>query len=410
MAQRRGRYSPKLIQDNRGMQAARFTAGMGKALKGTFDTISKQRDDKEKELNKLTKESLTQSQAYLDKIKDFKKTNSPLDEQIIALIEEDARMISDKYMKAYGPDGTPEDMIEYQKLNNQTSRSLDDLTMMIGAIDVDNDARDLAKQENRLIYDKDNNGNIKNNEDEDIFKYGITNGASDIKLSRGPNGFVLSGKAIKDPELGTMTSNITMDVADWSESLRKNGKTFEEKSPNLDLTSVDYGRGLVDKFKDQIEIDVTGEATKKKNPNYLKGGATPSTKNPGYDTSGNAEYYKETKSYTIKDPKKAKEVILNYFNDAGGIVSFDKNKPVPSEKELWAMLQEQGRLDYSLLNRTPEKVKESWSQINPSMMDDAKLLLQRAYADYIVETMSPTGQEETNVTLNKTGAVKLKLD
>ena len=43
-------------------------------------------------------------------------------------------------------------------------------------------------------------------------------------------------------------------------------------------------------------------------------------------------------------------------------------------------------------------------------MDDAKLLLQRAYADYIVETMSPTGQEETNVTLNKTGAVKLKLD
>ena len=410
MAQRRGRYSPKLIQDNRGMQAARFTAGMGKALKGTFDTISKQRDDKEKELNKLTKESLTQSQAYLDKIKDFKKTNSPLDEQIIALIEEDARMISDKYMKAYGPDGTPEDMIEYQKLNNQTSRSLDDLTMMIGAIDVDNDARDLAKQENRLIYDKDNNGNIKNNEDEDIFKYGITNGASDIKLSRGPNGFVLSGKAIKDPELGTMTSNITMDVADWSESLRKNGKTFEEKSPNLDLTSVDYGRGLVDKFKDQIEIDVTGEATKKKNPNYLKGGATPSTKNPGYDTSGNAEYYKETKSYTIKDPEKAKEVILNYFNDAGGIVSFDKNKPVPSEKELWAMLQEQGRLDYSLLNRTPRKVKESWSQINPSMMDDAKLLLQRAYADYIVETMSPTGQEETNVTLNKTGAVKLKLD
>ena len=398
MAQRRGRYSPKLIQDNRGIQAARFTAGMGKALKGTFDTISKQKADKEKELNKLTKESLTQSQAYLDKIKDFKKTNSPLDEQIIALIEEDARMISDQYMKAYGPDGTPEDMIEYQKLNNKTSRSLDDLTMMIGTIDVDNDARDLAKQENRLIYDKDGNGDIINNADEDIFKYGITNGASDIKLSRGQNGFVLSGKAIKDPELGTMTSNITMDVADWSGKLRKNGKTFEEKSANLDLTSVDYGRGLVDKFKDQIEIDITGEATKKKNPNYLKNGASPSSKNPGYDTAGNAEYYKETKSYTIKDPKKAKEVILSNFKNSGGIVSFDKNKPVPSEKELWKMLQDQGKITEQY----------SWSQSTDK--DKDKDTLQRAYADYIVETMSPTGQEETNVTLNKSGAVKLKLD
>ncbi len=403
MAQRRGRYSPKLIQDNRGMQAARFTAGMGKALKGTFDTISKQRDDKEKELNKLTKESLTQSQAYLDKIKDFKKTNSPLDEQIIALIEEDARMISDQYMKAYGPDGTPEDMIEYQKLNNQTSRSLDDLTMMIGAIDVDNDARDLAKQENRLIYDKDGNGDIQNNGDEDIFKYGITNGASDIKLSRGTNGFVLSGTAIKDD--GNQTSPQTLSVSDWSEKLRKNGKTFEEKSANLDLTSVDYGRGIVDKFKDQIEIDVTGDAKIVDNPNYLKGGATPDPTNPGYDTAGNKAKMKETQSYTIKDPKKAKEVILNYFDDAGGIVSFDKSKTVPSEKELWAMMQEQGRLDYKLLNRQPEKVLESWSQIDPSTMDDAKLLLQRAYADYIVETMSPTGQEKTNVTKNFGSAI-----
>lgn len=391
MAQRRGRYSPKLIQDNRGMQAARFTAGMGKALKGTFDTISKQRADKEKELNKLTKESLTQSQAYLDKIKDFKKTNSPLDEQIIALIEEDARTISDAYMKAYGPDGTPEDMIEYQKTTNQTSRSLDDLTMMIGAIDVDNDARDLAKKEDRLIYDKDANGNIKNNEDEDIFKYGITNGASDIKLSRGPNGFVLSGTAIKDD--GNQTSPQTLSVSDWSESLRKNGKSFEEKSANLDLTSVDYGRGLVDRFKDQIEIDVTGDARIVDNPNYLKGGASPDPKNPGYDTAGNRAKMKETQSYTIKDPKQAKEVILNYFDDANGIVSFDKNKPTPSEKELWKMLQDQGKI----------KEKYSWSKSTDK--DKDKITLQKAYADYIVETMSPTGQEKTNVTKNFGSAI-----
>jgi len=302
-------------------------------------------------------------------------------------------MISDKYMKAYGPDGTPEDMIDYQKLNNKTSRSLDDLTMMIGAIDVDNDARDLAKQENRLIYDKDNNGDIINNEDEDIFKYGITNGASDIKLSRGPNGFVLSGTAIKDPELGTMTSNITMDVADWSESLRKNGKSFEEKSANLDLTSVDYGRGIVDKFKDQIEIDVTGDAKIVDNPNYLKGGATPDPTNPGYDTAGNRAKMKETQSYTIKDPKKAKEVILNYFDNAGGIVSFDKSKTVPSEKELWKMLQEQGKI----------KEKYSWSKSTDK--DKDKNTLQKAYADYIVETMSPTGQEKTNVTKNFGSAI-----
>ena len=403
MATRRSRYTPRLVRDPRGMQAARFTAGMGKAFADTLGTIAKTKADEKAALNKLTKESLTQSQAYLDKIKDFKRTNSPLDEQIIGLIEEDARMISDAYMKAYSPDGTPEDMIAYQKLNNQTSRSLDDLTMMIGAIDIDNDARDLAKQENRIIYDKDSNGNIINNADEDIFKYGITNGASDIKLTRGPNGFVLSGKAVKDD--GTMTGDVTMDVADWSESLRKNGKSFEEKSANLDLTSTDYGKGLVDKFKDQIEIDITGDAKIVDNPNYLKGGATPDPKNPGYDTAGNRAKMKQTESYTIKDPKKAKEVILNYFNDAGGIVSFDKNKTVPSEKELWAMLQEQGRLDYSLLNRTPGKVKESWSQINPSMMDDAKLLLQRAYADYIVETMSPTGQEKTNVTKNFGSAI-----
>ena len=391
MATRRSRYTPKLVRDPRGMQAARFTAGMGKAFADTLGTIAKTKADEKAALNKLTKESLTQSQAYLDKIKDFKRTNSPLDEQIITLIEEDARMISDKYMKAYSPDGTPEDMIAYQKLNNQTSRSLDDLTMMIGAIDIDNDARDLAKQENRLIYDTDANGNIKNNEDEDIFKYGITNGASDIKITRGPNGFVLSGKAIKDPVAGTMTGNVTMDVADWSGNLRKNGKSFEEKSANLDLTSVDYGKGLVDRFKDQIEIDVTGDAKVVDNPNYLKGGATPDPKNPGYDTDGNRAKMKQTESYTIKDPKQAKEVILNYFNDANGIVSFDKNKPVPSEKELWAMLQDQGKITEQY----------SWN-MSPAGADK---ILREAYADYIVETMSPTGQEKTNITKNFGSAI-----
>lgn len=409
MAQRRGRYTPRLIKDNRGSNAAKFTAGMGKALKNTFDIVAEKKKTERNELNKITKEGLTQSQAYLDRIKNFKKTNSPLDEQIIAIIEEDARMISNAYINAYGPESTPDSMIQYQKIQNQTSKSLDDLTMTIGAIDLDNDARDLAKQENRLIYDVDSSGNVVNNSDEDIFKMGITNNSSDVKISRGPNGFILSGTAVKNDN-GDVTDDVTMDLSEWTNKLRKNGKSFEEKSANLDLTSVDYGRGLVDKFKDQIEIDKTGEETKKKNPNYLSGGATPSPKNPGYDTSGNSEYYKETKSYTIKDPEKAKEVVNNYFIKSGGITSFDKNKPVPSEKELWAMLQEQDRLDYSLLGRTPEKVKTSWSQIAPSEMDDAKLLLQRAYADYIVETMSPTGQEEYNTTINNSGALKLKLD
>ena len=168
---------------------------------------------------------------------------------------------------------------------------------------------------------------------------------------------------------------------------------LKKKSANLDLTSVDYGKGLVDRFKDQIEIDVTGDAKVVDNPNYLKGGATPDPKNPGYDTDGNRAKMKQTESYTIKDPKQAKEVILNYFNDANGIVSFNKNKPVPSEKELWAMLQDQGKI----------QEQYSWNMRPYSSSTDK--ILREAYADYIVETMSPTGQEKTNITKNFGSAI-----
>ena len=45
MATRRSRYTPRLVRDPRGMQAARFTAGMGKAFADTLGTIAKTKAD-----------------------------------------------------------------------------------------------------------------------------------------------------------------------------------------------------------------------------------------------------------------------------------------------------------------------------------------------------------------------------
>ena len=153
-----GRISKRaIIRDPRGAQAAKFTKDIAETGSKMYDQATKSSLAKKLGMKVLTKESLAESQAYRDLAKDIAKVNPSLDRQIIAEIENNARLISDAYMKAYGPDGTPEDMITFQTLDNDLTGQLNDLTMAIGAMDADLEAYDLAKEEDRLIgaYDDD---------------------------------------------------------------------------------------------------------------------------------------------------------------------------------------------------------------------------------------------------------------
>ena len=165
----RGRYSPRLIRDPRGMQAAKNLTSITDKASEMYNQVTQAREAKKLGMKVLTKKGLEESQAYKNVAKDIAKVNHDLDAQIIAEIENNARLISDQYMKAYGPDGTPEDMIAFQKLDNDLTSQLNDLTIMIGTLDGELEAYDLAKAENRLIGDY-------NTLEDDLFQYNITNG------------------------------------------------------------------------------------------------------------------------------------------------------------------------------------------------------------------------------------------
>ena len=254
MAQGRSRYTPRLIQDNRGMRAAKFTKDIAAQGSKMIDQATQASLAKKLGMKMLTKEALSESQAYRDIAKDISKVNPSLDKQIIAEIENNARLISDSYMKAYSPDGTPEDMIAVQTLDNNLTAQLNDLTMMIGAMDTDLEAYDLAKKEGRLIQKVDENGFAIEDEDYDLFRYGLTNGESDVKLDKDKNGnYTLKGR---NPVGSNQEQVIT--IREYSDDLKKGG-SFKAINPNMEGQAVEFGDAIIKNIDQSFTKKVSGQ-------------------------------------------------------------------------------------------------------------------------------------------------------
>jgi hypothetical protein len=359
-----GRISKRaIIRDPRGAQAAKFTKDIAETGSKMYDQATKSSLAKKLGMKVLTKESLAESQAYRDLAKDIAKVNPSLDRQIIAEIENNARKISDAYMKAYGPDGTPEDMITFQTLDNDLTGQLNDLTMAIGAMDADLEAYDLAKEEDRLIgaYD----------DDKDLFKYGITSGDSDVLLSKDENGkYILKGR---NPA-GSQNEH-TIVIGDYAENLRKKGTGgWKSINPNMEAQTIEFGKSIGNALKKKIDIKYDGiKGGKIENPNFDKN--QPSS-------NDNPEFITAQESFTFTDPDKAKEVISGYLNTnmGNGFRNLTGSGSVPSEEELWEFLKREKVLNDS----------DPWDK-------SKQAVLNKAYTEFIVNDIFPTGKSNLTV-------------
>lgn len=359
-----------IIRDPRGMQAAKFTKDIAAQGSKMIDQATKASLAKKLGMKMLTKEALAESQAYKDIAKDISKVNPDLDQQIIAEIENNARLISDAYMKAYSPDGTPEDMIYFQTLDNDLTGQLNDLTMAIGAMDADLEAYDLAKEEGRLIGTYD--------DDEDLFKYGITSGNSDVLLSKNKDGkYQITGKGAGGQNEHTIV------VGDYAENLRKKGTGgWKSINPNMEAQTIEFGKSIGNALKDKIQID-------------YKGQGSVTSPNPSFDSSKpedpktNPREIVTTESFTFTDPVEARKVIAGYLNTnmSNGFRNLTGSGSVPSEEELWEFLKREG-----VINDV-----DPWGKHKQADLNDA-------YTEFIVNDIFPTGKQ------NITRSGKGKLD
>ena len=327
MAQtRKGIRSRKLIRDTRGLQSAKNLESITGKVTKLYDQANVASLNKKLGIKMLTKEALNESQTYKDLAKDIAKVNPSLDTQIMAEIENNARLISDQYMKAYSPDGTPEDMIAFQQLDNRLTGDLNNLTMMVGALDTDLENYDLAKQEDRLIGEY--------TTDDDLFKYGITNGDSNPLLSRDKNGqYQLTGSH----PLASGPSTIV--ISEYVDNINKKGNGgWKEMNPNLEGQAITFANSIADSLKDEIKVKYNGQRGMVPNPKF--------DENLAVDPKTNPEEIMGVESFTFADPAKARELIQGYVdgNFGNGFKNLTGSKLMPNEEELFAMFAKENSL------------------------------------------------------------------
>ncbi len=136
-----GYRDQKVIRDTRDMANAQFIGGMGAELKQGLKQANVRKKAEEKESQERRRRAAAETQGRYDQIAKYKKTgNKSLDEQVIKAIEDAALAESEAHMKAFGSDGTDDDIRSYQNLVATNGRDLNDLTMFIGTFDKDVDA------------------------------------------------------------------------------------------------------------------------------------------------------------------------------------------------------------------------------------------------------------------------------
>jgi len=379
MARRTGgtKFKRAIVRDPRGMQAAKFTKDIAAQGSKMYDQATKASLAKKLGMKILTKEALAESQAYRDIAKDISKVNPGLDQQIIAEIENNARLISDSYMKAYSPDGTPEDMIAFQTLDNNLTGQLNDLTMMVGAMDTDLEAYDLAKKEGRLIQKVDENGFAIEDEDYDLFRYGLTNGESDVKLDKDKNGnYTLIGR---NPAGSTQEQIIT--IKDYSDNLKKGG-SFKAINPNMEGQAVEFGDAIIKNIDQFFTKKISGQ----KGGEIRNQEAGPEVGSTGKDAQGRDIFLKGTSSFKDVDPENVSKEIQNYFDKSfsNGFKQVPGIKTVPNEEEFWEYLRKEGYAG--------DAANTPWQGIEE---EDRQYLLNKASTDFVKDLVQTGRSDET---------------
>ena len=207
-----------------------------KSLSESAKRTTKRRQD----LQKIKREA-QESGDVSERLANLKKTGGKdIDQQIIEQITKQGQNIADLHVKAYGPEGSPELIAQYQKEKAQINKHLDELTLFVGTLDAELDARDKAIEDGTIIEQYDENGVLIKSDEEEIFKNGIFNGNSNVSLTYDPaTGYSIEGFSYMSPSalgidgatgtMGPTTEQNTFDniqkinLTEYADNLAKNG-------------------------------------------------------------------------------------------------------------------------------------------------------------------------------------------
>jgi hypothetical protein len=286
---------------------------------------------------------------------------------------------------------------EYTKQKAQVNKDLDNLTMFIGTLDAELEARDKAIDDGTFIEEVDEEGNTVVIKEQEQFKNGIFNGSSNVNLTYDADGggYSIGGYNPDSTDQGGTVQNINLGV--YAENLRKNGTSYKAISPNATSAMTAAGSGLIDGFKGQNIVEFSNIDGEMENPNF------DSSKAP--DAKTNPLKVPVKKGYKTQDLDAMKTALTGALTSTKGFdfgLKNSKGQPIklPPPNQMWAELQNQGYLeDEDLAYDTGKKDNKnqpimsspvptvSWDQYkNP----DKENKLKEIYAQYLINTQFPT--------------------
>jgi len=227
-----GYKDQKVIRDTRDARAAAFIGQTGQAFKRSIAQGATRRKEEQKAQKEMQQKAQAAVSGRYKQAAEYEKTgNKSLDEQVIAELENAARLEADLHMKAFGPEATTEDLTMYQKTVANNNRDLNDLTMFVGSFDKDIDAA-----ANSIA----NGDALMPGSGDFSYELAVQQGAP-IKLGRGKDGrYSIFGAE------GGEFSGKEIQLGKYYDDFEAKGTRYETIDPDYNLVMDEWSKSIIE--------------------------------------------------------------------------------------------------------------------------------------------------------------------
>ena len=263
-----GYKDQKVIRDTRDARAASFIGQTGKAFKTSIAQGATRRKEQQKAQKEMQQKAQAAVSGRYKQVAEYEKTGiKSLDEQVIAELENSARLEADLHMKAFGPEATTEDLTMYQKTVANNNRDLNHLTMFVGSFDKDVDAA-----ANSIA-----NGNALLPGSGDFsYELAVQQGAP-IKLGRGEDGRY----SIFGAEGGEFAGK-EIQLGKYYDDFEAKGTRYETIDPEYNLVMDEWSKAIIEGGDERHkQLQQTGGSTQKISTGKSDGGTSKGKNEPG---------------------------------------------------------------------------------------------------------------------------------
>ena len=402
MANRFNIQAPKAGKSVFELAAGAVTTGL------TQKTAELKQQKKEKE--DLENKALSMSSPYYDALAKVDKTGGGVgfDEAVTKQIEEWAKLERDEYMKAYGPNSTPEDKQAYLVNKSKRKAQLEQLTVFAGTFDdqYQNMTNSLSKAA------------VNGNGTAGTLLGGTLNPNKDLgfmlDMGKGQNNisgfeFDASGNMMLKGSGGG-----TIDITRWNKNVKDGENYFATIDDDIMDQFNTQGTNLYKSYTDTYgnpQMKVTQTVTRKV-PKY-----DPQTRQQMIDANGTPIEEEKTFEYLQIEPvdaKKIREGIEKNIMQQG--FKGGKKAGNMDPAQMWAVLY--NSKDANGNSYLSGATDDSWydsvldantGNIDPIKYEAATKELARAYTNWIIDNSVPTERQLTDIKSKKgTGALNTK--